>query len=139
MASIGSFPFIDMKTERSVLLHCGNHRRSKIHFLASRPRKLVECSGLNEFTCGNSRDVEETFARFSLCCERVVCKGWPWRTRRTTGLQSLGAKSKDYVEGEDRDEFEDDALQATIEKSKKVLAMQRNLLQQVYSCILFYF
>ena len=43
---------------------------------------------------------------------------------------SLRAIAKGSEGSESRDESED-ALQATIEKSKKVLAMQRDLLQQV--------
>uniref|UniRef100_A0A5B7ASJ6 starch synthase n=2 Tax=Davidia involucrata TaxID=16924 RepID=A0A5B7ASJ6_DAVIN len=58
---------------------------------------------------------ENTIAGLSSTCGSVKCP-------RATG--------KDFVEGEAGDEF-DDAFQDTIEKSKKVLATQKNLLEQI--------
>lgn len=44
----------------------------------------------------------------------------------------MRATSRDSLVGRDRDgELSEDTLQATIEKSKKVLALQRELLNQV--------
>ncbi|KAK9272163.1 hypothetical protein L1049_002534 [Liquidambar formosana] len=128
MASIGSLSFtIETRTESSVLAHSGNYRRPWFRFSAYRSRKSVECANLNDSSFGHLKAVESNIARISLCCQRVIhgCKrGGQWRIRH------LRATSKGSVEGEDGDESED-ALQATIEKSKKVLAMQRDLLQQI--------
>lgn len=46
-------------------------------------------------------------------------------------LMSLKARTKGTGEVEDDDQSREEAFQATIEKSKKVLAMQRDLLQQI--------
>ena len=117
MASIGSLPFvIDTVIDGSSLLHSVNSRRPKLIFLANRPR--TNC--LNDSTFGCSKIVGENISRLYVC-GRVVQKR----------IHSLRATSKGSDEGEDGDESEDDALQATIEKSKKVLALQRGLLQEV--------
>lgn len=113
-----------------MLLQSGNHRRLRFSLFATRPRKSLDyCSGSSDFTRGDSKFVEDPFAGLSLSSERMISRGWLWRAKRT-GLESLSATSKDSVGGENSDESED-ALQATIEKSKKVLAMQRDLLQQI--------
>lgn len=54
---------------------------------------------------------------------------------RGEALRAVGGSNDDEGQEEDGDEdvedITDDALRATIRKSKKVLAIQRNLLQQV--------
>lgn len=69
--------------------------------------------------------VGEDSARYCLWCERlsVGCSrghGW-W-------IKCVGATGKGSVEG-DSDHESEDAIQATMKKSKKVLAMQTDLLQ----------
>ncbi|KAF8390190.1 hypothetical protein HHK36_024712 [Tetracentron sinense] len=129
MASIGSLSFIVETTmENSVLLRSGNHRRPSFASLASQLRNFHDC-GLNgsKFWCISPKVVSgEAFSGLSSNCEKMIngCgRVHPWRSKH------LKATGKDSVEGKDGDESED-ALQATIEKSKKVLAMQRDLLQQ---------
>ncbi|XP_023912722.1 granule-bound starch synthase 2, chloroplastic/amyloplastic [Quercus suber] len=111
MASAGSLPFtIEMKSEGPVLLHSVNHRRPRFSFSVYRPRKPL------------------AYAGFSLSCDRLICgsgRGQQWRVTLPK------VKAKGSTESEDDSNEVDDALQATIEKSKKVLAMQRDLLQQI--------
>lgn len=63
----------------------------------------------------------------SLCCVKSVSG---CRRRDLRRINLLKAISDDSGEAEDNKETED-AIQATIEKSNKVLAMQKELLQQV--------
>lgn len=128
MASIKSLPFvIETKTESSVLLHSENSRRLRFPFFTNRRRRSVEVSLINCSASGYSQAVELCSGQISSCT-----KGQLWRVKPVRAIRKVS------VEGEDNDESED-ALQATIEKSKKVLAMQRDLLQQVISAItLFY-
>ncbi|KAM3713839.1 hypothetical protein ACJW31_01G286800 [Castanea mollissima] len=111
MASAGLLPFtIETKSESPVLLHSVNHRRPRSSFFVYRPRKPLDYAG------------------FSLSCDRLICgsgRGQQWR------LTLPKVKAKGFAESEDDSNEVDDALQATIEKSKKVLAMQRDLLQQI--------
>lgn len=126
MASSGSLPFaIDTAIETS-LLHNRNYRRPNLPLFAYRPRKSLDSCGLNELTFKCSKIGNEDILGCSLCCDRVM----GGRTRR---IKSLKAKGKGSGEVEDGGDESEDALQATIEKSKKVLAMQRDLLQQVLS------
>ncbi|KAA8530375.1 hypothetical protein F0562_005084 [Nyssa sinensis] len=128
MASIGSLPFvIDTVMDNSILLYCGNFRRPVLPFFAYRPRKSFDSGGLNDPTFGYSKVVGEDNARFSLCCNRLIsgCNGG-----QLSRIKHLRATGKDSGDVEDGDESED-ALHATIEKSKKVLAMQRDLLQKI--------
>lgn len=122
MASIGSLPFmIETKTESSVLLHSNNNRRLRFPGFTHRPGRSIEVTGINAEVVG-------------MCSRQInwCTKGKLWK------IEPLRATGKVSVEGEDGGEPED-ALRATIEKSKKVLAMQRDLLQQVISAItLFY-
>lgn len=124
MASIGSVS----PMESSVLLHSGNHHRPpRFSFSTSQMRKSVDY-GSNEYSgVGYLKIVGEDSARSCLWCERlsVGCsRGHGWR------IKCVEATGKGSVEGDSDDESED-AIQATMEKSKKVLAMQRDLLQQI--------
>ncbi|KAF5958549.1 hypothetical protein HYC85_005774 [Camellia sinensis] len=105
MASIGS-----LTMETPVLLHSGNHGRPRLPFFAFRLRSSICYAGLSESTFG---------------CAINGC-----RVTRPQRIKGLRATSEASGEDEERDEPED-AFQATIEKSKKVLAMQRDVLQQV--------
>ncbi|CAL5370667.1 unnamed protein product [Camellia sinensis] len=105
MASIGS-----LTMETPVLLHSGNHGRLRLPFFAFRLRSSICYAGLSESTFG---------------CAINGC-----RVTRPQRIKGLRATSEGSGEGEERDEPED-AFQATIEKSKKVLAMQREVLQQI--------
>ncbi|GAV58083.1 Glycos_transf_1 domain-containing protein/Glyco_transf_5 domain-containing protein [Cephalotus follicularis] len=109
MASLGSLPFvIETKAESCVLLHCKNHHRPKFTHFSYKPRKSLEATCLHELTCG-----------ISLRCDG---RRQLWRIKRV--------RSSDSEEGVG-DVDTEDTLQATIEKSKKVLAMQRDLLQRI--------
>ncbi|GFQ02147.1 granule-bound starch synthase 2 chloroplastic/amyloplastic [Phtheirospermum japonicum] len=124
MASMGSFPTV---ADGFSPLHNANHNMPVIPLLVQRPRKRVEIGGL--FTDCNSAGVlrnltVDHFSRLSRCHR---CGGG--RRRWTT--QYVKATSEGTGGGEIDDESKEDALQATIEKSKKVLAMQRDLLHQI--------
>ncbi|KAL5582275.1 hypothetical protein UlMin_014717 [Ulmus minor] len=108
MASIGSLPF-DTKTESSVLLlHSKSYRRPRFPFFAYGRRKSLECNG-------------SSMVR--------LCNGG--QLRRIKPLRAMEKSKKDFEESESDDDESEDAIHATIEKSKKVLAMQRNLMQQI--------
>ncbi|XAR51724.1 Starch synthase [Bertholletia excelsa] len=123
MASIGSFTL-----ESSVLLHSRNHGRPRSPFFGSyRAKSFLDSAVLHDSILGHAkiegRDVTGVF----LQCGRLMggC-----RVRRVRNIRPLMATRITDGAGEDGDEPED-ALQATIEKSKKVLAMQKELLQQI--------
>lgn len=129
MASMGSLPSIlDTKAESSVLFHFKCDHQPRFPFFMFRPRLSLEFSVLNNSASG----------------QPVVglCNGLVGGSNRRQLWRNKPLRVMDMgsVEGEGGVEAED-TLQATIEKSKKVLAMQRNLLQQVlishcYHCCL---
>ncbi|KAF8378453.1 hypothetical protein HHK36_029793 [Tetracentron sinense] len=115
--------------ENSVLLHNGSHNHFRFAFSASRVRNS------HDYGVNSSKSMflfpkalnGQAFAGLSSSSEKMInwcSRGQPWRSK------CLKATGKDSVEGEDGDESED-ALQATIEKSNKVLAMQSDLFQQI--------
>ncbi|XP_057963104.1 granule-bound starch synthase 2, chloroplastic/amyloplastic [Malania oleifera] len=127
MASIGSVPYgIEATVENYALLHTGNLRPT-FRFFAHRPRKSLNYAGFNAITFGNIKAMEESCDRFALCGVRL---GNGCSRRQLLRVDSPRATGKSSVQGEEGEESED-ALQATIEKSKKVLAKQKNLLQQI--------
>ncbi|KAL3526529.1 hypothetical protein ACH5RR_011185 [Cinchona calisaya] len=120
MASMGSFPFrIETAIDSSVISQTenGNSRRPKLPLLAYRPRKF---SGDSKF--GSYRLLGADFGGLSLCCGCRVTRKWM--------LKRVNATSGGSREDETGEESED-ALQVTIEKSKKVLALQKDLLNQI--------
>ncbi|KAM1058844.1 hypothetical protein ACFX2B_023439 [Malus domestica] len=120
MASIGSLPcIIETKTDSSVLVHSIINRRLRFPFLTNRPRSSIEVSGINASAGGSSEAVGMCRGQNDWCS-----RGNLWR------IKPLHAIGKSSAQGEDGGEPED-PLQATIEKSKKVLATQRELLQQI--------
>ncbi|KAM2014724.1 granule-bound starch synthase 2, chloroplastic/amyloplastic-like [Malus sylvestris] len=120
MASIGSLHFImGTKTDSSVLVHSSTNPRLRFPFFTNRPRSSIEVSGINASANGSAGAARMCRGRNSWCT-----RGKLWR------IKPLRAIRKSSAEGEDAGEPED-ALQATIEKSKKVLAVQRELLQQI--------
>ncbi|XP_031396234.1 granule-bound starch synthase 2, chloroplastic/amyloplastic-like [Punica granatum] len=111
MASIGSLPFtIEAKAaERCVFFHAKSQPRPGFF----RPRRSLNFAALRGF--GTSRNVEDESGRVL-----------------SSGQRRLRATLGGSVEGGDGDDVpSEDGLQATIEKSKKVLAMQRELLNQI--------
>ncbi|KAL2523092.1 Starch synthase 2 [Forsythia ovata] len=120
MASMGT---VQTAVDSSILRHGRNRHRPIIPILAYRPKKSVDAWGLTNFhTVGFSRNLcEDNDGRLSLYCGSA---GWRWR------IKFVQATVKGSEEAESGDE-QDDALQATIEKSKKVLAMQKDLLKQI--------
>ncbi|KAF8010158.1 hypothetical protein BT93_J0954 [Corymbia citriodora subsp. variegata] len=129
MACLGSLQFlIEPKAESSLLLYCTNRRRPRLGSLGYRPRKSPVLLHLRGLACGCSglRAAEDG----SLNCSS--------RRGRMLGLYdrgqflSLRAAASGSAEGDDGENVEtEDKLQATIEKSKRVLAMQRELLNQI--------
>ncbi|KAK6913273.1 Starch synthase, catalytic domain [Dillenia turbinata] len=104
MASIGSLRFmIETTVENFVLLHNVRNPRPKFSFLCSKPKTSIGFC---------ARDPTFSFSK-------------------TFGVKPVGVSSEDSVEAADSYDESDDAIQATIEKSKKVLAMQRDLLKQI--------
>lgn len=125
MASIGSVSAM----KSSVLLHSGTHHPLRFSFSTSRMRKSIGY-GSNEYSAIRClKIVGEDSAASCLWCERL---GVGCSRRHGWRIKCVGATGKDSVEG-DSDEESEDAIQATMEKSKRVLAMQRDLLQQVFS------
>ena len=113
MASMG---FVNFVAQRTVSVCSGKDRRPRFSFQAHRPSILPGCSGSKDLLIGYSR---EDCVRFSLCSRRQVL-----------GTRGVKARGEGSVEEEGSDEI-DNAFDATIERSKKVLDMQRKLLQQV--------
>lgn len=115
MASLGSLPFVvDTAMETSILLHSGNYRRPMLPVSACRPRKSLDFSSSNDLTIGSFKVMGDDSSK--------------WKINRLT---ATGKGSGEVEDGEDSE----DALQATIEKSKKLLAVQRDLLDQVFLTI----
>lgn len=112
-SSIGSCPFlVEAYAETSVLLQTTKSNRPfRFPSFAYQPRKCAEVS---------IKENSENYGK--LVCGRS--RGLLWRNThlRATGKSSGASGEKDGAE---------DVLETTIEKSKKVLAMQRDLLQQV--------
>ncbi|XP_027153219.1 granule-bound starch synthase 2, chloroplastic/amyloplastic [Coffea eugenioides] len=117
-SSTASFPFvIHPALDNSVIPYSGNHRRPKLPLLAFRPRKFTSDSKFG--SCGL---LNEGIASLSSCCGSTMTRKWTLQRFNATGSGSGEVQS-----GEESD----DALQATIEKSKRVLAMQKDLLNQI--------
>ncbi|OIT01157.1 granule-bound starch synthase 2, chloroplasticamyloplastic [Nicotiana attenuata] len=100
--------------ENCTLLHSGNQFQPKFPFFALKPKKFPF------FVVGCSRVLGEDIVRLSVA--HGSSREQMWRIKAT---------GKSSGEAANADDESDDALQATIEKSKKVLAMQKDLLQQI--------
>ncbi|KAL0332079.1 UNVERIFIED_CONTAM: Granule-bound starch synthase 2, chloroplastic/amyloplastic [Sesamum calycinum] len=122
MASTGSFP---TGVDGSALRNIANRRQHVIPILAFRPRKHVEVGAISDCnSAGFSRDLTvNLFSRLSQCCGRNGRRRrWTTQLVEATGEAAEGGESGD----------ESDSLQATIDKSmSQVLAMQKDLLQQI--------
>lgn len=112
MASIRSLSFmVETKADSYVVLFSKNQYRPSSSFSAFRPKKSPIFAFLNNSVSGFS-----------------------FRSNKSGHLlkvKHVKATGAGFVEDESGNEPED-SLQATIEKSKKVLAMQKQLLQQVF-------
>lgn len=119
MASVGHFPSaIEASLDGLICLHSGNPPRSTFPLLAFRPRRLNA-----DVMLGSSKTLlQDEMRSLSLCCG--IRKSPKWKSMR------VYSSSNDPA-GNDAGEESEDALQASVEKSKKVLAMQRNLLNQI--------
>ncbi|KAL8471601.1 hypothetical protein ACS0TY_029015 [Phlomoides rotata] len=113
MASMGSFP---AGVDSSILLHSANHQRPMIPTPAYKPRKHVVIGGIADCNSVGVSSTVDLFSRVSLCSD---CGGGRRRRWKTHRVKATG------------DDDSDEALQATIEKSKKVIQTQRELLQQI--------
>uniref|UniRef100_A0A2N9FBR8 starch synthase n=1 Tax=Fagus sylvatica TaxID=28930 RepID=A0A2N9FBR8_FAGSY len=71
---------------------------------------------------GTRKLCEKDYGGFSLSCDRLI-GGWR--------IMIPKVEAKGFVEGEDDSNEVEDELQATINKSKKVIALQKDLLQQI--------
>lgn len=109
MASLGSLPFtIEAKTESSMFVLSKNYNRS---FCSLKPQNQKPAEGL------------------ALLGDKMIVRSGKWpkpMQARAAISDSSGQRSDDP----------DEAIQATIEKSKKVLAMQQQLLEQVFCLLL---
>lgn len=123
MTSIGYLPFAaDIGVDGSALFQIRSFKRTRFLSLKVPPWKCIEgtVSSGTFCPCGH---LERTG------CGRLV--GARSRAHQLRGPKYLRATSKDFVgPAEDADQKED-IYQATIEKSKKVLTLQRHLLQQI--------
>lgn len=121
MASIGSLSLIPetKRTDSYVILNTKSHHRPRFPFFSNLPRKCLDSTRFSSSSARGSSSVVGLGSGLIGGCRR----GKLQRNKLT-----LRAIDKDSEAGE---EGPDDALQATIEKSKKVLALQRDLLQQV--------
>ncbi|KZV45643.1 granule-bound starch synthase 2, chloroplastic/amyloplastic-like [Dorcoceras hygrometricum] len=121
MALTGSFP---AGVDTSIVIHSANHHPPMIPMLAYRPTKCLEIGGLIDCkSTGFSRNLKEDY--FS---RKSPCRGHSGRRRRWLSKR-VRATQEGNGGGGSVDEPEE-ALHATIEKSKKVLAMQKDLLAQ---------
>ncbi|XP_075481502.1 granule-bound starch synthase 2, chloroplastic/amyloplastic-like [Primulina tabacum] len=122
MALMGSFPAV---VDSSAVIHCVNHHPLMIPILAYRPIKFVVIGGLVycKSTGLSQNSIEDYFSQLSPCCGHSGRRRrWVPKRVKATQEGTGGGGSVDDPE---------DALQATIEKSKKVLAMQKDLLAQI--------
>ncbi|GMH26982.1 hypothetical protein Nepgr_028825 [Nepenthes gracilis] len=129
MASLSSFPFtIGKSSKNSSVFQRPNYHGPRSHFLANRLSKPMGCVSFRDSMPGDFKGLmHDNHGRLFLYNERLVsrcirCSSW--------SITRLRAKGEDYTEAEEGTESED-ALEATIEKSKKVLAKQRELLRQI--------
>nr|DAD34889.1 TPA_asm: hypothetical protein HUJ06_005529 [Nelumbo nucifera] len=101
----------------------------RLRFVSSSPRGRYSLnSGLNNSKFGFPNAVEgEAFPGLACNWKKMLNVYGRAKPRRSNCTRAVG---KDSVEGKDSDDSVD-TLQATIEKSKKVLAMQKDLLQQI--------
>ncbi|XP_016454076.2 granule-bound starch synthase 2, chloroplastic/amyloplastic [Nicotiana tabacum] len=100
--------------ENCTLLHSGNQFQPKFPFFALKPKKFPF------FVAGCSSVLGEDIVKLSVA--HGSSREQMWRIKAT---------GKSSGEAANADDESDEALQATIEKSKKVLAMQKDLLQQI--------
>lgn len=106
MVSLGSLPcVIETGAGSSVLVHSRRQHGPSSVFATFRPKKSPVFGVFNN-----------SIFHFSLCSDK---RGHLWRIKH---VKATGGESGNGYE---------DSLEATIEKSKKVLSMQRHLLQQV--------
>lgn len=117
MASMGSFP---AGVDSSMLVRTANRHRPLSSILAYRPIKVGGIADCNSPGFSSNLAVD-LFSRVSLC------NGCGGRRRRVKSQVKAAAAGTEGGEADD----EVDTLQVTIEKSKKVLAIQRDLLQQI--------
>lgn len=113
-SSTGSFPFVIHAALDSSFLP---YSRPKLPLLAYRRRKSTSDSKF--VSC---RLLDEGISRLSSCCGSTMTRKWTLQR-----LSAAGRGSGEVQSGEESD----DALQATIEKSKRVLALQKDLLNQI--------
>lgn len=129
MASLGSLQcLLEPKAESSLLLYCTNRRQPRLGSFSNWPRKSPVLPHLRGLACGCSglRAVEDGLLKCSFCFGGML--GLYDRGQ----FLSVRAAGRGSAEGDDSENVEtEDKLQATIEKSKRVLAMQRDLLNRV--------
>ncbi|KAF4376701.1 hypothetical protein F8388_025572 [Cannabis sativa] len=117
-SSVGYFPFVpETKTDTFVIINHKSCHPPRFPFFSNLPRKSLT---------GSSRGSSSVVG----FCNGLILGGSSSR-RQLQRNKPLKALDKDSEGSDERLEGSDDAIQATIEKSKKVLAMQRDLLQQI--------
>ncbi|XP_062106643.1 starch synthase 2, chloroplastic/amyloplastic [Humulus lupulus] len=121
MASIRSFPFIpESKAESSVIINQKSYHQPRFPFFCNLPRRSLNSTRFSSSGRGSS------VVGF---CSGLI--GGSSSRRRLQWNKPLRALDKGSEGGGERLDGSEDAIQATIEKSKKVLAMQRDLLKQI--------
>ncbi|GMH15664.1 hypothetical protein Nepgr_017505 [Nepenthes gracilis] len=116
MVSLCALPFaIDMRKESPTPLQRSKCHEPRCLFLACKLGKPMGCVGFRDSVSGNFKFIKQDNHGRSFDNS--------WR------IKSLRAKGEDSTEDADGRESED-TLRATIKKRKKVLAMQREQLQQ---------
>ncbi|XP_028759805.1 granule-bound starch synthase 2, chloroplastic/amyloplastic-like [Neltuma alba] len=120
-SSIGSFPFlVETNAQASILLQTKINRPLSFPLFVHRHGKSAEISSSNASSFGHSESTGMNYGRLI----HGRCRGRLWRTNDIRAIGKSTGTSQD-------DDGAEDVLQSTIEKSKKVLAMQRDLLQRI--------
>lgn len=120
-SSVGSFPFVvEPSANTSMLLQTKINRPLKFPLFVYRPGKSAEFSNSSASGFGRSESARLNYGRLV----NGRSRGLLWRTKDVRAIGKSTGTSQD-------DGGTDEVLLSTIEKSKKVLAMQRDLLQRI--------
>ncbi|XP_042497778.1 granule-bound starch synthase 2, chloroplastic/amyloplastic [Macadamia integrifolia] len=117
-----------MAMENSILLHGVNYLLPRPAVPVPRGRNSLDSHrNGSRIWCLRALEKDRISGLYSKSGEvlNVYSRGQPWKKcPKAVGRNPVG-------EEDDGEEWEEDVLQATLEKSKKVLAMQKELLQQI--------
>ncbi|GAB4827319.1 Sucrose synthase [Ancistrocladus abbreviatus] len=129
MGSLISFPFtIYARNESSSLLNKPSYLWPRSRFVAYNSENALDCVDFRISISGFLKIVGRNNHGKSFLLSDKLVSGW--KRDGSCRIMKLRAKGEGSTQGKDGWDSED-ALQATIQKSKKVLAMQRKLLQLI--------